>query len=222
MIERTSSGPLCLAAKSDRIKKDKTLLPRCWGTISKNLESDSKTYGQSMDFKSIPEIRCKMKPALRDQHEGSRLAYECGTPGKSRAKIKALKWIGNLAWYQLGKERYPGLLPRTNDALMVSEIKLSTYILRDLSLFSIFGSLLRRDSPMSSNFNPYEFFASSILCGILWPVLGLYGKSYVPRWPRDLIQIKEYHPPFSAGLMYIFRAQIRKLCLSSSPTCLQT
>ena len=89
MIERTSSGPLRLASKSDKIKKDKTLLPRCWGAISKNLEGDSKTYGQSMDFQSIHEIRYKMRPALRDQHEGSRLAYECRTPGKSRAKIKA-------------------------------------------------------------------------------------------------------------------------------------
>lgn len=61
-----------------------------------------------------------------DRHEGSRLAQECETPGKSKAKIKAhllVRRKSSRIW--LGKEGYSGLLPRTEVAPMVSKVKLA-------------------------------------------------------------------------------------------------
>lgn len=79
--------PDVLLQIASRLTNDKTLLPRK-GTITENLEGDSKTYGQSIYFQLIPWYRCNMRSALRDQHGVSKLALQYETPGKVRQKSK--------------------------------------------------------------------------------------------------------------------------------------
>lgn len=127
MIERTSSGPLCLAAKVAKIKRIRhccKMLRNHLKELGKWLQDIWSEHGlQSQSLKS--DVRWSLPSGINMKAPDWHMSV--GHLEKVGQKIKALKWIGNLAWYQLGKERYPGLLPRTKMLSWYLRIKLSFY-----------------------------------------------------------------------------------------------
>lgn len=114
-------------------------------------------------------------------------------------RMRLLEKVGqksNQAWYWLGREGCTGLLPRTEIAVMMSEVKLSTLIFSGPDSFNIFGPWdhCRKGSSMSTNFSPYEF----CLQYSPWSVMVCFEMArgnHIPRWSRDLIQVRDPQAP---------------------------